>query len=267
MNIPKIKVPPKLGGLYNAAKTVIACNSPSIMTGIAAGLSVALVYSSGKAAIKSNEAIKQLPPEADRLDKLKVSAPYWVETGLVLTATEACIFGANRMHNKQLATLAGVCSLREQTIKDQQTKIQEIVGKKKAVEIEQAVDKEGIKRDKRNGVNVIDTGRGDTLFKDEWSGQYFLSNYNYVEKVVNDLNKELNRHGNDLYFVALNDLYENWGIESRHCGVERGWSSLDEHIELTVDPVYLDNDPNIVYHVIKLNHGTIYDDSPIYIPT
>lgn len=264
MNIPKVKIPPRIVRLFNVTKALYISNKPSILTGVAAGTTVAFGISVGKASIESYKICESMK-ERDTVDKVKACIALWIEPALLLSITEACIFGANRENSKRIAALASAYSLSEETLKDYKDKTLEIAGKKKASDIEQAVHQENVLRHPPEDNQVIDTGKGTTLFKDMWTGRYFYSDRNYLDRCINEMNDDIGSHLRDdtVYFGSLNDLYSAWGLDESVSGADRGWSNFGDRIKANYWPVYLD-DGFTVCNCIELNHDVIYDDSPIY---
>lgn len=82
--------------------------------------------------------------------------------------------------------------------------------------------------------NAIVTGHGNDLFWDDWGGFFFYSNWNYVEKVVNEANQRLPYE----MWVGIDEIYSEWGArkvcDAGHARKE-GWNVDDGPIEL-VDP-------------------------------
>jgi len=63
-------------------------------------------------------------------------------------------------------------------------------------------------------------GEGDVLFYDAYSGRYFKSTVNKIDRVVNELNYTLLRE----MCVSLNEFYAGIGLEGISLGDQLGWN-------------------------------------------
>ena len=63
-------------------------------------------------------------------------------------------------------------------------------------------------------------GEGDCLFYDAYSGRYFKSTVNKIDRVVNELNYTLLRE----MCVSLNEFYAGIGLEGISLGDQLGWN-------------------------------------------
>ena len=265
MNLPDVKVLNVLRRSAGAAWIFYQSNKPSFLTGFAMGGVFGVSASSAKAGAKSSRALAELDDDADTMDKVKAVLPFWVEPLLIILFVEIMIFGANHENMKRIATLASAYSLSVADLNEYKEKAEEIVGKKKAGDIQQAVDQDREMK-MHDGTSIIDTGRGTTIFRDALSGQKFYGDRFYLEKVVNDENHFLNENGAGgdnprLVYVTRNDIYRRWGINEVEEGDDMGWNSYGLLIEMEVEPVFADNGVDII-NVIHLKNSspTFYDD-------
>lgn len=170
--------------------------------------------------------------------------PAMITCGLSL----ACLICANTKYAKRTTALVTAYKLSESAFSDYKEKVVETIGDKKEKNIREKVDKKHIEQKPVSKSTVIFTEKGNTLFFDVLSGQYFRSDIETVRKTENLLNK---RMLDDMY-VSLNDLYEELGLEKTDIGSELGWNVSDELINIKFSSQITDDgQPCIV-----INYGT-----------
>lgn len=177
----------------------------------------------------------------------------------------ACIILGTSKNMKRNTALATVYAISESTLKEYQKKTKEIVGEEKEREIRTATNKEVARKEapviiqNNDSEYIISTGYGDTLIYDTFSGRYFRSTANAVEKAVNQINKLL---FND-YLITINEFYNELNIPTIGAGNLLGWASDKELMEITFDgDVDQNGNPYLVLsyvnrpHPIYKEHGT-----------
>lgn len=258
MNLPNVNA---IGFLRRNAKIAwlfYQSNKSTFLTGFAMGGVFGISASSAKAGIKSHEILQNME-DADTIEKVKAVAPCWVEPGIWIMLVETMILGAHQDAMSKIATYATMWSASEKNLKDLQEQVEEVVGKKKAADIQQAVDQKQ-ELESYDGRTIINTGRGKTIFKDAASGQLFLSDRAYVDKVFNEQNHFLNQHGAGgdnptLVYVTYNDIYREWGINETEKGELEGWNSYGNLIDMHIDPIFARNGVDVI-NVIHLKNAT-----------
>ena len=161
-------------------------------------------------------------------------------------ASIPCIIVSNRVSNKRYAALATAYTVTEAALQEYQDKTKEIVGEKKAKEIEESISKDKIEKTyPSNGNQIILTNNGDSLFYEPISGRYFMSTWNNILKAANELNSEAISGMNG--FTSLNDWFEKLGLETTDMGDEIGWdvtSGAKNIIDISISShVTKDNTP------------------------
>jgi hypothetical protein len=229
-------------------------NSPSILTGLAVGGLISTVIMAVKATPKALEDIDKATIEknkilystkyewaiepADSLTALEVVQATWknyIPAALLGTATIGCIIGANSLHLKRQAVLAGAYSLAEVTLKEYQAKVVDTIGEKKEQEIRDKIMEDRIKANPRQEGSVIIVGGGETDFYESYSGRYFKHNIEQIRKAVNEFNRLLIKDG----WSSINELYSLWGLEAIVGGVDVGWTGdylVDISFSAIIDP-------------------------------
>lgn len=228
MNAKKV-----FGDLVSGAKQ----NSPAILTGLTVvGLAIT-AYRAYKAGIVASDILKKhkedmelVKPddkEAKRAvikETVKEMAPVVAPVIIMGTVTGACAIGAQSINGRRIAALSAAYTVTEKSLKDLNLKMQDMLGAQKARAVKDAVAKDKLKSagiPKEN--QIVVTGGGDVLCKDEYSGRFFRSNAAKIDQAVNKLNNTVRC----CRYVSLNDFYDLIGLERIPLGRDLGWNEED----------------------------------------
>ena len=155
-------------------------------------------------------------------------------------ATLGCIIFSHRISVKEIAALGAALSYvtanRDIWIKKIKEKLPKEEFEKMNSEVVAEVDN---KLHYDGGPSIEDTGYGQVLCLEGYSGRLFWSSYTAVENAIRDFNKKFIRDRN----VSLNDFYELLGIEKTHLGYQMGWVH---------DPDWYDDEIDIQAEIMNL---------------
>lgn len=221
-------------------------NSPYILTGLGCAGVVSTAVMTGKAAIKAHEKTKEVEKEmkdegcSDELelkDKVKITWKYFVPPAIMGATSVACIIGAQSVNTRRHAALASLYTLSEQTLKDYRENVKELVGKNKEEKAYDKVQQDRVIQNPPKDGQIILTEKGNTLFKDSYSGRFFKSDIEALRRVENELNHMINHQ----MWVPVNDLYSVIGLEPTKLGDDIGWDP-DQLIEFKFIPTIYNKD-------------------------
>lgn len=136
-----------------------------------------------------------------------------------------CIVVSNKVVNKKYTALATAYTISEAALQEYQDKTREVLGEKKAKEIQESVNADKVQKTYSGGNQIIITDKGESLFFEPISGRYFKSNWNDISKAANDLNAEAIASVTGV--ITLNDWFSALGLEDSDIGEEIGWSLID----------------------------------------
>lgn len=243
MNLQTIsKMPSKA---FHIAKNFVGEHSPAILTGFGVAGVVATTVMAVKATPKAEKLIMEARinksdsfendnvgdlPNLTVLETIRVAGPTYIPSMIMGAATIGCILGANSVNARRNAALASLYSLSEQTLRDYKQKTKELVGEKKASDISQEVAGEAMSRVPWDESKIIQTGKGQTLFFDPYSGRYFYNDYQVLRAAQNDVNALIIGD----FCANLNDFYDRIGLDTTIQGDEVGWN-MQNMCELTFD--------------------------------
>lgn len=228
-----------------------------VMVGVATPKAMKLIEDAQVAKTKRFETMKEKAPddavmdETDELTWVEIIKAGWKPYApAIMTAVVgvACIVGGTRANARRNAALSAAYTVVEQTLNDYTAKTKEIVGAKKEKEIRDAIAEDELKKHPLSGYNVVRMPKcGKTLCYDVRSREYFMSDYNTIKKVENDLNRRLRSE----MFISLNDVYDEFGIvHDDELGDDIGWN-VDNELEFTISSkIAENNEPCLVVNYV-----------------
>ena len=248
--------------LLSKSRLFLKRNASTILTiGGAAGVvatSITAVKATPKALRLIEEAKEEKGAELTKFETVKVAGPAYIPSILLGASTIACIFGANILNQRQQAALISAYALVENSYKEYKTKVIELYGE----EVDEKIRHEIIK-DKYNA-EIVEVEGEKRLFFDYFSGRYFESTIEAVQKAEYELNKRLTTQD----YAYLNDWYIELGIDEIDGGWNLGWTRggnferyWQDWIDFTHEKCMLDD--NLECHIIVMN-GDPYPDFEDY---
>lgn len=228
-----------------------------VMVGVATPKAMKLIEDAQVAKTKRFKQMREKAPddavmdETDELTWVEIIKAGWKPYApAIMTAVVgvACIVGGTRANARRNAALSAAYTVVEQTLNDYTAKTKEIVGEKKEKEIRDAIAEDELKKHPLSGYNVVRMPKcGKTLCYDVRSREYFMSDYNTIKKVENDLNRRLRSE----MFISLNDVYDEFGIvHDDELGDDIGWN-VDDELEFTISSkIAENNEPCLVVNYV-----------------
>lgn len=163
-----------------------------------------------------------------KLEVIKVTWKVYLPTIAMGALTVSCIIGANSINMRRNAALASLYSLAETAMAKYQEKVIETIGETKEEKIRGGIIQDKLDNDPLFPDQIIQTGKGETLFWDSLSGQYFMSDVEIVRRIVNNFNKTLLTEMS----LPINDFYMDLGIEPTALGEKLGWTTEHGMLEI-----------------------------------
>lgn len=176
--------------------------------------SIMAVKATPKALRLIEEAKEEKGDELTKFEKVRVAGAVYIPSVLVGASTIACIFGANILNQRQQAALMSAYALVENTYKEYKAKVVELYGE----EADEKIRHEII-RDKYDA-EIVEVEGDKRLFFDYFSGRYFESTLEAVQRAEYEVNKMLSKRD----YVYLNEWYEALDIEPIDSGWDLGWT-------------------------------------------
>ena len=201
--------------ILKTAQTFILRNSHHILTGLAllgVGASVALSVRADRIMHEWDiDEFKQLTKE----QRIKLYVRIYAPPAIAVLATGACIVGAHSISVKRESSLLLAYEGTRSMYDRYRASVQDRLGPE-----EKQIDEKAASKAQPVPRETIVYGEGDCLFYDAYSGRYFKSTVNKIDRVVNELNYTLLRE----MCVSLNEFYAGIGLEGISLGDQLGWN-------------------------------------------
>lgn len=244
----------------NNIKRNLQKNSPMIMTGLGVLGSLGAVVAAFKVAPKAKAVLKDIDEQMEGEDKGKI---LWEKTKAVtplvlpvvaMEATSvACTIGAYKTNTKRLAGLATAYAISEQRFANYRDQVVKQIGEKKEQKVRDTVAEEQVKKAPIGKGNEVVLLENEQLCYDAYSGRYFKSSIDKMQKAENDLNKRMQTE----MYISLNDLYYELGLPETGVGAEVGWNIGEDLVSLDFTSTILDNNQTCV--VVDYRVGPRFD--------
>lgn len=269
---------PNLSKMFGTAACVLKKHSPEILTGMGiigmVGTVVLSVEATPKALVLMEEKKREINHDileeakangddvCQKVDKLKpidVVKTTWrcyIPATVLGVASIGCLIGASSVNARRNAALAAAYTISETALKEYKSKVIETIGEKKTEKVESSIAQAKLDSDPIEKKEIIITDKGAVTCYDVWSGRYFKSSMDELNRIVNELNKRML----DSYYgyISLNEFYEAVGLSATKVGNDLGWK-LDGGrtlIELNFDSqIATDGTPCLVVD---------FDTRPVY---
>lgn len=229
----------KLNELTQSVKSAIQQHSPEILTGIGiAGMITTTVLAVGATpkAVKILEARKE-EMGVEKLPVKEVVKSTWkcyIPAAVTGVTSIACVVSSTVIGSKRTALFATAYEVVKTTHNQYRQKVIETIGEKKEKGIQDAIAQDNINNNPVDINTVIVTGKGESLCYDTYSGRYFKSDMNTIERAINELNYQMTH--NEPY-ISLNEFYTLIGLEDTQLGDDLGWNIKNGLIEVRFSSV------------------------------
>jgi len=178
-------------------------------------------------------------------DKAWIYIKSYAPTAIITAGALACIFGANHVNKKRLASLAATCMASEKALKEYKGKVNEIVGDKNAQKIDDDIIQDRMNANpasKAQPANILSNPNmpSMSLWYDIYSDRYFYTNADMIRRAELDV-QELLRQNN---FINVNEVYAILGVKEIPLGEYIGWErkeSEDVQVRLIIGSDLDDN--------------------------
>lgn len=216
----------KLSTIVRQAQKIVSDNSPAVLTGMAVSGTVLTGYLTYKGTLKAvetldSEAINQHVDVTlfKTSDKLKLTWRHYAPAVGTAAATCTCMVMATRISTSRTAAMVAAFTISERAYDQYKDKVVEQLGENKHVKVRDAVAQDQVSA--APGGSLVVVGDGDVLCFDRWSGRYFQSNMEALNKAANRINHEI-IHGT---YASLSQFYDEIGLEHITTSDELGWDS------------------------------------------
>lgn len=132
--------------------------------------------------------IDAMPEGSKWYEKIKVAGPVYLPAIGMMVLSMGCIVGGCAAGEKKAAIMASLYSASEASLRRLEEKVVKEIGPEKAKELHDKAVEDLAKENPPTPENVKITGKGNQLFFERRTGQWFRSSYNAVKNDENDFN-------------------------------------------------------------------------------
>ena len=209
--------------IRNNVVDAVSEKSPEILIGLGlAGMLTSTVLAV-KATPKALAILEEEDRELSKIDKFKLTWKCYAPAAIGYCTSAACILGAHSVNAKRNAVLAGAYKISENALLEYRDKVVETLGEEKEKEIRDSIAEDRVQQGPKQANGVLVAGKGDTLCYDMYSGRYFNSDMDSINRVLNDINYKLMQDN----IMSVNDFYDAIGLNPISTGYDVGWN-VDE---------------------------------------
>lgn len=213
----------KIAKFFEKAEIFTKKNSPVILTGLAIVGVISTAYSAYKAGPRADKILEAYrkdmkdchlnDKEAKRAvvgEAVKQMIPVVAPPIIMGSTTIACIVGSHSVSSRRIAALSAAYSLSETTVKNLNTKMEEMLGEKKTRAIKDSIMKDKLKADSEKDKKILSDGQlvipndGTVLCKDLYSGRLFYSNADKINQAIAKCSLDIISE----MYISLNDFYD-----------------------------------------------------------
>lgn len=211
----------------NVIKTV-SDKSPEILIGLGLTGMLTSTILAVKATPKALDILEKEDRELSKIDKVKLTWKCYAPAAIGYCTSAACILGANSVNSKRNAVLASAYKISESALMEYRDKVVEVIGEEKEKEIRDSIAEDRVQQGPKQANGVLVANKGDTLCYDMYSGRYFNSDMDSINRILNEVNYKLMQDN----MISVNDFYEALGLNSINTGFDVGWNVDDGLIRL-----------------------------------
>lgn len=211
-------------------------NSPLILTVVGVTGTLTTAWLAGKASFKAAEILAD-EPDLDTREQAQIVWKLYIPAATTGLITVAAIIGANRIGARKAAALAAAYALSERSFEEYQHKVLEKMGERKEQEVRDEVMRERVQRDPASLQQVVVVGSGHVLCYEGYTGRYFMSDMQTLQKAENSLNRRIVNDG----YATLSDLYDILGLTHTDISGHIGWNT-DNDVRFQYTTLMSDDD-------------------------
>lgn len=186
-------------------------------------------------------------------EKIIFYTKHYAPAAIMLGASIFCIFSGNHLSKKRILQLTGALAASTATLNEYKDKVKDVIGSKKAQEIEDEFAQERILKNPPNEANTCTPTMSNvpdlTLWYDLDSDRYFYSNLDHIRRAELEAQRLLESNGS----LSRNDVYDILGIKDIPLGEFPTWR--------------YDKDISGIHQQVVLKTGSLLDENGVPVGT
>lgn len=239
--------------IFSARESLVK-HGPAVCT----ALGIASMLAGAVLAVKETptaiERIKEadIPEDASKKDKAVGTVKATWKNYILPVSLEilgiGLISGSAKTYSRRYADLSNVLYISETAYRNLQNKMEEKLTEKQVEEIRSSIAEDRIKENPPERHDILPSPKGEHLFYDAMTSQYFYSSIEEVKRVVNSINARINSE----YYVQCNEFIASLGERAFKTFELLSWGT-GEQIDLKEDYIVLNGEP---VTVLEYNLGS-----------
>ena len=230
----------KFKGLLKAAKVFVAGHGPQIATGVG----IAIAFAAGVKAVKETpKAVKLIEEKKgekkqetgeDELtitETVKATWKCYTPSLVMFVISAVLIIGAQQATARKAAAFATAYQLSEQMLQEYKDAAKEIVGEKKANEIQDQAAIQQVQHNPPVANNIFVTGKGKQTCLDSLSSQYCFSNAEHIRQAFERAIVRQFKDDPSCDFIPLTEWYYQINMRGAYdmeLSQDIGWNRSDD---------------------------------------
>jgi len=220
-------------------KKLIKENS-SVILSVAAGVgTLTTAYLAARAGYQTAQVLSSQDPHEDVKEKARRVWKLYIPAGLSATATIVCVAGVKHVDARKTLAAQTALAVSQRAYEGYRAQVIEDLGERKDREF---LGKVAEKRVANNPPPAIIAGSGTVLCCELFTGRYFNSDMESLNKALNELNARLVRHD----YATLDDFYYLIHLATTSYSGQAGWTS-SRLVELEFSSVLHDGRPCLAF--------------------
>jgi hypothetical protein len=191
----------------------------SVILSVGAGVGVlTTAYLSAKAGYQTAQALESSDPYEDVKEKAKRVWRLYIPAGTAAAVTIVCVAGVKRVDAKKTLAAQTALAVSQRAYEGYRAQVIEELGEKRDQKFLAKVAEKRVE-DKPPATVVV--GSGSVLCCEMFTGRYFNSDMESLNKAVNEVNAKLLKHD----YSTMDDLYYILGLEYTSTSGQCGWEA------------------------------------------
>lgn len=221
----------QLSKLVSSTEHFLRSNSTTLLTGIGISGVLTTAYFTARGTVKAVAEIERdheirrdpdgVVPYLGRWHGPKLIWKYYIPAGMSAAFTITAIIGAQKAGVRKTAAAQAAFAVTERAFSEYREKVVEEIGEQKERKIHDKTMQDRVSNNPPPEHIVAMSGTGSCIFREDFTGRYFVSTMETVKKSVNELNSKLLRDDR----AYLDDFYHLVGLGMTQQGGEYGWET------------------------------------------
>ena len=212
---------------------------------------IAGIVATAYAAHKGGEKVAEKKKEATEKEEefgIKETMMCHIPTIALGAVTCGSIIASYKLSAREIAALSASAAYLTTNRDMLERKLRESIGDEKVDQIKDKLALKNIANAPKKGITnkkivAEETGYGDHLIYDTYSGRMFRSSIEEVDKGIRAFKRDFEGYdGMDRSPVCYNDLFEYWGINQTDWGEQYGWNTNED---------FFDNEITFITKLVK----------------